>query len=125
MDPCLPLAPASVMTKPCMRQDQILLRSSLIASAIHVFAMSDLQRLVSHYSETASQQFQKVPGSAILLRYIRSSYQNDPIRSAIELFLFLFAVGYLLSPKYEIKDKNKIKLSEDVRVNPWWRKVCC
>merc|ERR1711939_486084 len=32
---------------------------------------------------------------------------------AIELFLFLFAVGYLLSPKYETKDKNKIKLTED------------
>jgi serine palmitoyltransferase len=76
--------------------------------------MADLQSVVSQYSEIASHQFQRVPGSAILLRYIRSSYQNDPIRSAIELFLFLFAVGYLLSPKYETKDKNKIKLSEDV-----------
>lgn len=78
--------------------------------------MADFQSVLSQYSETASHQFQKVPGSAILLRYIRSSYQDDPIRSAIELFLFLFAVGYLLSPKYETKDKNKIKLTEDVRV---------
>lgn len=77
--------------------------------------MADIQNVVSQYSDSLSQQFQKVPGSAILLRYIRSSYQNDPIRSAIELFLFLFAVGYLLSPKYETKDKNKIKLTEDVR----------
>ncbi|KIW00396.1 uncharacterized protein PV09_08105 [Verruconis gallopava] len=75
--------------------------------------MADLQSVLLHYSEIASQQFQKVPGSAIVLRYIRSSYQNDPIRSAIELFLFLFAVGYLLSPSYETKDKNKIVLTED------------
>jgi serine palmitoyltransferase len=77
--------------------------------------MADLQSLVSQYSEAASHRFQRVPGSAIVVRYIRSSYQNDPVRSAIELFLFLFAVGYLLSPKYETKDKNKIKLTEDVR----------
>ncbi|KAI9749618.1 MAG: hypothetical protein M4579_006803, partial [Chaenotheca gracillima] len=47
-----------------------------------------------------STQFQRLPGSAILLRYVASSYQNDPIRSAVELFLFLFAVRYLLAPKY-------------------------
>ena len=87
------------------------------------FDMADIQNIVSQYSDAASQQFQKVPGSAILLRYIRSSYQNDPVRSAIELFLFLFAVGYLLSPKYETKDKNKIKLTEDVRLAQCWRIV--
>jgi serine palmitoyltransferase len=77
--------------------------------------MADLQSVLAHYTEAASQQFQKVPGSAIFLRYVRSSYQNDPVRSAIELFLFLFAVGYLLSPSYETRDKNKIILTEDVR----------
>ncbi len=63
-----------------------------------------------------SVQFQKVPGSAILLRYIKSSYQNDPVRSAVELFLFLFAVRYLLAPTYSTKEKRKVKLSDEVSV---------
>ncbi len=61
-----------------------------------------------------SEEFQKLPGSAILLRYIKSSYQNDPIRSAVELFLVLFAVRYLLAPKYSTKP-NYVTLSEEVR----------
>jgi hypothetical protein len=61
-------------------------------------------------------QFQKIPGSAILLRYIKSSYQNDPVRSAVELFLVLFAIRYLLAPKYSTKP-NVVKLSEEVHLN--------
>ena len=49
--------------------------------------------------------FHRVPGSAIILRYIRSSYQNDPVRSAVELFLFLFAIRYLLAPKYSVRER--------------------
>ena len=55
-----------------------------------------------------------LPGSSILLRYIKSSYQNDPIRSAIELFLFLFAVRYLLAPKYSTQKKGYADLSDEV-----------
>jgi serine palmitoyltransferase len=71
-----------------------------------------------------SQEFQKLPGSAILLRYIKSSYQNDPIRSAVELFLVLFAVRYLLAPKYSTKP-NYVTLSEEVRAVQGlvWRRV--
>ena len=60
-------------------------------------------------------QFQKIPGSSIIIRYIRSSYQNDPVRSAVELFLFLFAVYYLLSPTYSTKKKTQIPLTDEVR----------
>lgn len=62
----------------------------------------------------ANAQFHKMPGSAIILRYIKSSYQNDPVRSAIELFLFLFAVRYMLSPSYS--QQKKVKLTEEVRL---------
>lgn len=66
--------------------------------------------------DSLALQAQKVPGSAIALRYVKSSYQNDPIRSAIELFLFLFAVRYLLAPSYSVrKHKGYVKLSEEVR----------
>lgn len=63
-----------------------------------------------------ASSIQQIPGSAILLRYIKSSYQNDPVRSAVELFLFLFAVRYLLSPKYSTQKKKQVALTEDVGV---------
>ncbi|KAK8141898.1 serine palmitoyltransferase component [Beauveria asiatica] len=61
----------------------------------------------------ASSLFQKVPGSAVLIRYIQSSYQNDPVRSAIELILVLFFIRYLLSPSYSTHKQNYIKLKEE------------
>ncbi|KAH8653332.1 aminotransferase class I and II [Xylariales sp. PMI_506] len=60
-----------------------------------------------------SQAFQKVPGSAVLIRYIQSSYQNDPIRSAIELVLVIFFIRYLLSPSYPTHGTNYVKLKEE------------
>ena len=56
---------------------------------------------------------QKLPGSAIVVRYIRSSYQDDPIRSLVELFLFIFAVRYLLAPAYSTKKTQHVPLGED------------
>lgn len=76
-------------------------------------AQSTLVRLFND----ANAQFHKMPGSAIILRYIKSSYQNDPVRSAIELFLFLFAVRYMLSPSYSTQ--NKVKLTEEVCLLRW------
>ena len=61
-----------------------------------------------------SVQFQKVPGSAIFLRYVKSSHQNDPVRSAVELILFLFFVRYLLAPKYSTQKTSYVKLSDEV-----------
>lgn len=72
------------------------------------------QSWLNDFFEELSIHFQRVPGSAILLRYVKSSYQNDPVRSAVELFLFLFAVRYLLAPKYSTQKKSYVKLSEEV-----------
>lgn len=77
----------------------------------------DLQAAQSWLNDVLSEvsiQFQKVPGSAIFLRYVKSSYQNDPVRSAVELFLVLFAIRYLLSPKYSMQKKSYVKLSDEV-----------
>lgn len=70
--------------------------------------------------EQVSANFQKVPGSAVLVRYIQSSYQNDPVRSAIELVLVIFFIRYLLSPSYPTHQKGYVKLREDVRTWPAW-----
>lgn len=80
-------------------------RSQMDYQEAHVHLLTLLRR--------SAEEFQKLPGSAILLRYIQSSYQNDPIRSAVELFLVLFAVRYLLAPKYSTKP-NYVTLSEEV-----------
>lgn len=75
-----------------------------------------LQSFLQQLQQDATDNLQKIPGSSIALRYIKSSYQNDPIRSAIELFLFLFAVRYLLAPSYSVgKGKGYVKFTEDVR----------
>lgn len=84
--------------------------------------LHDVQRWLNDLLTEISIQFQKLPGSQIFLRYIRSSYQNDPVRSAVELFLVLFAVRYILAPKYSIKDKRKVTLTDeeiDELVDDW------
>ncbi|KAH8701854.1 serine palmitoyl CoA transferase subunit LcbA [Talaromyces proteolyticus] len=72
----------------------------------------EAQRVLTDSVEALSNLFHRLPGSAIFLRYVKSSYQNDPVRSAVELFLFLFAVRYLLAPKYSTKP-GIVKLSEE------------
>ena len=76
--------------------------------------LHDAQAWLTDLTNELSVQFSKVPGSAILLRYVKSSYQDDPIRSAVELFLFLFAVRYLLAPSYKPQSNSFVKLSDEV-----------
>ncbi|KAK5003871.1 serine palmitoyltransferase component, partial [Cryomyces antarcticus] len=83
--------------------------------------LQDVQSTFLRLLDESATQFQRLPGSAILLRYIKSSYQNDPVRSAVELFLFLFAVRYLLAPTYSTQ-KTHVPLSEneiDELVEDW------
>jgi hypothetical protein len=75
----------------------------------------DAQRFVLDSFNEINHTFQKVPGSAMLVRYIQSSYQNDPVRSAIELILVIFFIRYLLAPSYATHSGNFVTLTEDVR----------
>ena len=74
----------------------------------------EAKALLSTWLRESIAAFHKVPGSAVLIRYVRSSYQDDPIRSAIELVLVLFFVRYLLKPSYPTHKQNFVKLREDV-----------
>lgn len=76
--------------------------------------LDDAQKLLATASSVVTTSFQKVPGSAVIVRYVQSSYQNDPIRSAIELVLVIFFVRYLLSPSYSTHKQNFVQLNEDV-----------
>jgi hypothetical protein len=75
--------------------------------------LQEVQNATTRFLSDANAHFQRIPGSAIAVRYIKSSYQDDPVRSAIELFLFLFAVRYLLAPKYSTQ--KKVQLTDAVR----------
>lgn len=74
-----------------------------------------LQARLGEIARATSSNFQKLPGSAMIVRYIQSSYQNDPVRSAIELVLVLFFIRYLMSPSYSTHKQNFVKLQEGVR----------
>lgn len=65
---------------------------------------------------------ENVPGGLIVVRYIRSSYKNDPIRSVFEFALFVFAVHYFLSSKRKENKSELVKFSPreiDDLVDEW------
>lgn len=80
--------------------------------------LDETQILLKSWLRYVVTTFQKLPGSAVLVRYVQSSYQNDPIRSAIELVLVIFFIRYLLSPSYSTQKQNYVKLRDDVRHQP-------
>ncbi|KAI5289717.1 serine palmitoyltransferase component [Ascosphaera acerosa] len=86
---------------------------------------SELQATITAHLLELWDRFQTIPGSAIIIRYVKSSYQDDPIRTAFEAVLLLFAIHYVLAPKYstkpgfvELTDKEIDDLVEDWTPEP-------
>ncbi|UZJ57273.1 hypothetical protein CBS101457_006593 [Exobasidium rhododendri] len=69
--------------------------------------------LNSAFSSVSDTLFQ-LPGSSIVLRYIRSSYQGDPMRSLLELILVIFAIRTILQSRTRggSSGTNFVKLSK-------------
>ncbi|WFD32323.1 serine C-palmitoyltransferase [Malassezia sp. CBS 17886] len=63
------------------------------------------------YLQQISRLFQAIPGSNIFLRYVRSSYQNDPFRTLLELVLFGFALRTILQNRSRSARSNFVELS--------------
>ncbi len=65
-------------------------------------------------SATLGRTFRSLPGSSIVLRYVGSSYQNDPIRSLLELALLAFAIRTVLQSRTRANasGSNFVKLRE-------------
>lgn len=77
---------------------------------------------LSVYLETIGSMIETVPGGAILLRYIKSSHKNDPIRTVLEILLLIFAFKYFTASKYEVKKKDFVNLGAneiDELVDDW------
>ncbi len=89
--------------------DSALNSTSYLAAA----QSSELPSTALHYLDVAFSYIQMIPGSAIIIRYIKTSHQNDPVRTVIELFLFIFAVRYLLAPTYSTKKTKNVPLSQE------------
>ncbi|KAL5598491.1 hypothetical protein BROUX41_003572 [Berkeleyomyces rouxiae] len=84
--------------------------------------ISEVQALLETVRAKASLVFQKIPGSAVLIRYIKSSYQDDPVRSALELVLVVFVIRYMMASSYSTQQKNHVKLTDaeiDELVDDW------
>lgn len=82
----------------------------------------DLHRAWNSTFEKVAHKIGDIPGSSILIRYIASSHQGDPLRSLLELFLLLFAIRYFLASKYSTSKTNYVKLTEeevDELVSDW------
>ncbi|KAK9766891.1 serine palmitoyltransferase component [Basidiobolus ranarum] len=73
------------------------------------------------FNSTCSNLPLYLPGSSYLLRYITNSYQNDPFRVILELFLVFFALKYLLSQKYNIENNDVLLTEEEINelVDDW------
>lgn len=69
-----------------------------------------IQDPVSGLADLVNRSFQLIPGKEIVVRYIASSYQNDPVRSLLELILFIFAVRTILQNRTR-SSRNFVNLS--------------
>ncbi|KAH9474532.1 Serine palmitoyltransferase 1 [Psilocybe cubensis] len=79
---------------------------------------------LEHTLTTAQTTFNKLPGSAVIQRYVKSSHQNDPGRTLLELILVIFAIRTLLQSRTRAdrNGKNFIQFSEkeiDELVDEW------
>ncbi|KAI0772737.1 serine palmitoyltransferase [Trametes elegans] len=58
-----------------------------------------LLKFLSTSYTTLETNFYKLPGSAVVARYVKSSHQNDPGRTLLELILVIFAIRTLLQSR--------------------------
>lgn len=67
---------------------------------------------------TLETNFYKLPGSAVVARYVRSSHQNDPGRTVLEVILIIFAIRTLLQSRTrgDQSGKHFIQFDEKVRI---------
>ncbi|KAF9073987.1 serine palmitoyltransferase [Rhodocollybia butyracea] len=69
----------------------------------------------AHALSTVERTFYKLPGSAIIERYVRSSHQNDPGRTFLELIIFFLVVRTVLQSRTRAdrsNPKNFIEFTE-------------
>ena len=78
--------------------------------------LEPLFAFISYALIQAESAFYKIPGSHVIARYVKSSHQNDPGRTVLEILLALFAIRTLLQSRTRADngEKHFIKFSEKV-----------
>ncbi|KZO99097.1 serine palmitoyltransferase [Calocera viscosa TUFC12733] len=87
-------------------------------------ALEPILHYVSASLSYVYHSFLSIPGSSIVIRYVRSSYQNDPFRTVLEVILLLFALRTIFQSRTRAdrSTKNYVQLSEseiDELVDDW------
>ncbi|KAI8927732.1 pyridoxal phosphate-dependent transferase [Entophlyctis helioformis] len=59
----------------------------------------------------ASQVYASIPGASVVYKYVRASYQDDPMRTVLEACLVLFMVWYFVAKRYK-PGSNEVVLSD-------------
>ncbi|EDR09408.1 serine palmitoyltransferase [Laccaria bicolor S238N-H82] len=86
--------------------------------------LEPLFAFLAHALATAETTFNRLPGSAVIQRYVKSSHQNDPGRTILELILVVFAIRTLLQSRTRADRNGKhfIQFSDkeiDELVDEW------
>ncbi|KAG8216221.1 serine palmitoyltransferase [Butyriboletus roseoflavus] len=76
--------------------------------------MGPLLTFLAYSLSRLESTFYQIPGSAVVARYVKSSHQNDPGRTILELILVIFAVRTLLQSRTrgDKQGKHFIQFSE-------------
>jgi len=79
-------------------------------------ALEPLLSFLTFALSTLESGFYRLPGSAVVARYVKSSHQNDPGRTILELILVVFAIRTLLQSRTRADRSGKhfIKFSDKV-----------
>lgn len=86
---------------------------NLALRSVSNFTRESFHTIVAH--------FLRIPGSDIVIRYVKSSHQNDPIRTIIEVMLVIFLILFITGKTYH-PDSNAVTLTErevDELVEDW------
>jgi len=79
-------------------------------------SLDPLFTVLARSLSTAEKTFYSLPGSRVIERYVRSSHQNDPGRTFLELLLVAFVIRTLLQSRTRTDriGKNFIEFSDKV-----------
>jgi serine palmitoyltransferase len=78
--------------------------------------LEPMLEFLSRLLATVETTFNRVPGSAVIQRYVKSSHQNDPGRTLLELILIIFAIRTLLQSRTQADrgEKHFIRFTDKV-----------
>jgi serine palmitoyltransferase len=75
------------------------------------YTVDDNVRFINSTVNSVYELVALIPGSDIIMNYLKESYQHDPFRVVLELFLVFFAIKYMLAKRYKPND-NSVKLTK-------------